>query len=509
MLFRRISLSLDKKMHLQHLSDPLVISGYRPDIDGIRAFAVISVLLFHAWPDIFRFGFVGVDIFFVISGYLITGIIIGNNFSLRSFYQHRIIRILPPLCVVLAASLLIGWFLLTPEEYERLGAHLRSSSIFGANFHLLGEEGYFDVAGTKKPLLHLWSLAIEEQFYLVYPLLLVLVARYGKALFGILVLVSLSLVWASFIDTGTMRFYSPLSRAFELGVGGVACLTRSFAPLRRHPLSLSLLGFLFLGISVYMAGDHGNWPNRWTVILCIGIGFLLNTGSAICRAVFANRAMVFVGLISYELYLWHWPLLSFGLIVTGGQLSHRARIILLLLALMLSIASYFIFEKPIRSRFRNDWRMGGALLGCLVILGVCGHILTINKGFPKRIDNTRPVSLPQEWLNKGNAFYPDWKKFTKGNNLYFEDELEKIDVALIGDSHAGHLIYGFIEALGGRKKLALFPASGHTPWPGLMLENDFKQGRKEIYKSTLWAYDTIAKYPNIKTVVIGHYPIVS
>lgn len=478
--------------------------GYRGDIDGLRAFAVSMVLLFHAWPNLFPFGFIGVDIFFVISGYLITGIIIKEGFTFRSFYQRRVIRIVPPLLMVLIAALLIGWLFLTPEEYAIFGAHLRSSSFFGANFHLLGEAGYFDIASAQKPLLHLWSLAIEEQFYILYPLILIIAAKYFKPLFTILIIIGLSLLYVSFLEAGTLKFYSPLARAFELGLGGAARLIKKG---EKYNTLFTIIGIILLGLALIFSKNHNSWPNPITIMLCVGVALILWGGSknGLFRAVIANRVMVFVGLISYELYLWHWIFLSFGFIITGGDLSNLAKILLLLLSFAISALCFFIFEKPIRINFGNNLKMGALLLGALCAIGIFGQLVVRYSGFPHRIGEAYIDTRP--YLERGAKFFPDWKKWTDANQILLQDDPDKIDMAIVGDSHAGQLANGFFEELSGKKKLGIFPASGQAPWPGIAtLTQGLTNYRANGYKLIEQAYEAIAKNPNIKTVILAHNP---
>ena len=206
--------------------------NYRADIDGLRALAILLVIIFHAFPKFLRGGFIGVDIFFVISGYLITGIIINGqnqgNFSLLQFYSRRIKRIFPALIIVLIFCLIAGWFGLLANEYEILGKHIAAGSVYISNFALKNEAGYFDTQAEYKPLLHLWSLSIEEQFYLVFPLLLMVTIRFNiKPIYIILLCLIASLLFNIIqIDNNpTAVFFYPSSRAWELLIGSfVACI---------------------------------------------------------------------------------------------------------------------------------------------------------------------------------------------------------------------------------------------------------------------------------------------
>lgn len=480
--------------------------AYRPDIDGLRAFAVCIVILFHAWPAWIPFGFTGVDIFFVISGYLITGILLREGFSFKSFYQRRILRILPPLLAVLLAAICLGALFLTPEEYARLGAHIRSASLFSANFHLLEEEGYFDIEASRKPLLHLWSLAVEEQFYIVYPVLLLIAAKFSRPLFGILVIMALSLTCAAYLE-GTSAFYSPLSRAFELGCGAVAAVV----PASRKYSGIAVSGgFALLIAGMAASAGHAGWPNLWTIPLCSGTALLLWGGldRGFFRYVFANRLIVFIGLISYEFYLWHWLFLSLGHNFTSHGIRYAAKSVLILLALLVSIICYFCIEKPIRARFRNNWRAAALLLSGLALVGIAGHVLLALQGVPQRVGDKYLDTAA--FSEMGARHFPDWKKYSDGNHVMLEAEPGRLAIAIMGDSHAQKLFSGIHEALaemGNKEKIGVFPVSGGAPWPGIAtLTEGLSNYRKESYKLILQAYRAIVDNPGIHTVILAHNP---
>lgn len=207
------------------------IKDYRADVDGLRAIAVLSVLLFHAFPSIVRGGFVGVDIFFVISGFLICGIIVKNlevdSFSFFEFYKRRVTRIFPALAIVLAASLVFGWHALLAEEYKKLAKHVLGGSIFIDNFFLYKESGYWDVTTKAKPLMHLWSLGIEEQFYIAFPILLYFSFKSGTSIVRILSFAIASSFIVNIVQVrsnSVAAFYLPWARAWELLLGAVACI---------------------------------------------------------------------------------------------------------------------------------------------------------------------------------------------------------------------------------------------------------------------------------------------
>lgn len=340
-------------------ADSRVTEKYRPDIDGLRAIAVGSVVAFHAFPNFFKGGFVGVDIFFVISGYLISGIIVDavedRRFSYLDFYIRRIRRIFPALIVVIAATLFVGWYVLLPDEFERLGKHLAAGAGFATNLVLWGEAGYFDVSSDTKPLLHLWSLAIEEQFYILWPLILGPVWRRKRGL----LLATLSIAAISFaynvisvVHHPVAAFYSPLARFWELMLGGVlAYLVRQKGEwLAQFHALRAAAGLLLIGVSVFALNREFAFPGYWALLPTFGAFLVISAGFTnwISKYLLGNRLMVGVGLISYPLYLWHWPILVFAKIVKGGLLTPTDRVTAIAASVALAFLTYRFVEYPIR-----------------------------------------------------------------------------------------------------------------------------------------------------------------
>lgn len=339
--------------------------AYRPDIDGLRAVAILSVVVFHAFPSVLSGGFVGVDIFFVISGFLISSILFKNlaqgSFSFADFYSRRVRRIFPALILVLAASFAIGWFILLPDEYMQLGKHMAAGAGFVQNFVLWKESGYFDIDSQLKPLLHLWSLSIEEQFYLLYPLLLWAAWRLRfnvLAIVGLLCLVSFGLNVAWVGQNAVAAFYAPVTRFWELMAGAVLAYLTVLKPesvvLQRAAAVKDILSFsgLLLILSAVIGLDKSSqFPGWWALGPVLGACLLILAGPAawVNRKILANKLAVFVGLISYPLYLWHWPLLSFAQILTGKAASVGVRIVIVAVSLMLAWLTYRFIETPIRS----------------------------------------------------------------------------------------------------------------------------------------------------------------
>ena len=393
---------------------PALVPAYRPDIDGLRAIAVVAVVLFHAFPASLPGGFAGVDMFFTISGFLITGVLLRDHargaFSLRDFYARRIKRIFPALALVLAACLGLGWLVLTADELTALGTFTSGGAAFLSNFLLWRASGYFDTAADTKPLLHLWSLGIEEQFYFVWPLLLWWWFRKPQRLglwMGACVLASLAYsLWAVRVDA-VMAFYSPLPRFWELGVGGLLAyaLWRDPQMLQRVRPAAAYLGLLLLALGLVLLDKAAAFPGWWALLPTLGTVLLIFSGDAtwLGRRVLASKALVAVGLISYPLYLWHWPLLSFARIALAETPPAEVRAALVLVSVLLAWGTYRWVERPIRFGGRFAGSSGGHVVGhsggqvgrpsrktvpalCAVMLlvFVAGYVLTANHGFKAR-----------------------------------------------------------------------------------------------------------------------------
>jgi len=373
---------------------------YRADIDGLRAVAVCSVLLFHADLGILPGGFVGVDVFFVISGYLITSIILTEmergQFSILNFYERRIRRIAPALAVVIAASIAIGWFVLTPYDYRHFGRSVIAAAAFYSNFYFNSRTGYFAPTAETQPLLHTWSLGVEEQFYLLAPgfLLLLAHARIRKwrmpIFFGLLIL-SVAISVYGVADGQSWAFYLLPSRAFELMIG--MALALGFVPPIKSTMTRQILGagglVMIAGAAVFYSGETP-FPGFAALVPCVGATLVIHSGSAEDTAAYkllAVRPVVFVGKLSYSLYLWHWPLLAFAAYEFGAALEPYHRLGLLALAFALSVLSYFYVEQPVRRGYLLPTQSivyGASAVALLCFLGFTGAVHYF-RGFPDRL----------------------------------------------------------------------------------------------------------------------------
>jgi peptidoglycan/LPS O-acetylase OafA/YrhL len=374
------------------------IQNYRRDIDGLRAISVLIVLAFHAFPEWVPGGFIGVDVFFVISGFLITGIILNdinaNRFTILRFYHRRIRRIFPALLVVLFLSLIAGWVLLSNDEYKQLGWHVFASGLFFQNITLFWEAGYFDIVADYKPLLHLWSLSVEEQFYFVYPLFIFLIAR-TRLLAPAVTLVALLSFAACMFQTyiqgeAVNSFFLPHFRFWELMAGSlVQIFTRSRAG---RPFTwLSVFGIVLLSLGVTFTSRSTPFPGFVTLLPVVGAMCVLvgNQNGWFSSRLLGSRLMVAIGLISYPLYLFHWPLFSFARILTTQEPSVLVKWGLILASFVLATLTYLLVERPLRfgasksKREWQDWRTIFLLSG--MIAAICaGYYIFKHGGMPSR-----------------------------------------------------------------------------------------------------------------------------
>ncbi|MBU3648112.1 MAG: acyltransferase, partial [Limnohabitans sp.] len=299
--------------------------GYRPDIDGLRAFAVMSVVLYHAFPSLLPGGFVGVDVFFVISGFLISGIMFralqADHFSFSDFYARRVKRIFPALILVLAASFVFAWFVLFDDELKQLGNHLLRAAAFLSNFILWHESGYFDNAAETKPLLHLWSLGIEEQFYIVWPLIVWTLWRLKTWRWQLMcALVGASFVWNVYQSQHdlTHDFYSPITRFWELLCGAMLAYRGVVSKASDKTAQMrTALGTVLLVVAIVWIDADKQFPGAWALLPVMGAVLVIsgNGQTWLGQTLFANRLAVWIGTISYPLYLWHWPVFSYARII--------------------------------------------------------------------------------------------------------------------------------------------------------------------------------------------------
>ena len=502
--------------------------AYRADIDGLRALAVLSVVLFHAFPEKLRGGFVGVDLFFVISGFLIGSILLVNlqrgTFSFADFYARRIRRIFPALFVVMASTLAFGWFALFPDEFAQLGKHALGGAGFVANFVLWDEVGYFDTAAETKPFLHLWSLGIEEQFYIFWPVLL-LFARRRR---GTMLALALVLGTASFLVNvvglhkyPSATFYSPASRVWELLAGAVLAWMRVngytlTAGVRLHGKDKaaidfdsprarnvqSWIGLLLVIVALLTLKSSRPFPG-WSALLPVtGAVLLIAAGPQawVNRHLLSNRLLVGIGLVSYPLYLWHWPLLSFAQIIESGKPAQSIKLACLGAALVLAGLTWRCVERPLRGTAHGRAKVALLVVAMLALAGA-GGATWLNGGLPTRaavVDN----KLQQEDLVivEDTANAAACKARYGFDSLYeyclMDDATKAPTVIMLGDSHAYHIVAGQMKYWHAQGENLLYLGTG-VPFFGLPDHGDAYQ------KATPKLLDIALNTPGVKTIVIS------
>lgn len=440
---------------------------YRADIDGLRALAVIPVLLYHVGVPGFAGGFVGVDIFFVISGYLICGMIDADirdgSFSLGNFYKRRILRILPALFVMLLVTSVLAYVYCLPVELVDFSKSLASAVGSVANVYFAQTAGYFDGLAETKPLLHTWSLGVEEQFYFIAPLLMLLVYRLvpRRAKFLFVVVAVLSLVAAIAMTTRnlTFAFYLTPFRAWELALGAILAV-RSF-PVPESTFWKNFCGItgLLLLFGVILLGSPSVPLLVMTSLASVGAALVIassESGLSMAGRLLSLPSLVSIGLISYSLYLWHWPLIVFQRtdMLFGPEQAGSAKLTLITLSVGIAYLSWKLIELPFRSLAREASRaaiFGTAAASMASVFALCGLVLVLN-GAPSRF--TSRVAQIGAYLNyDSSAEFRTGHCFLLTGRQHFDAETcLKLDPArpnylLIGDSHAAHLWSGLSAAL--------------------------------------------------------------
>lgn len=466
-----------------HLTHP----KYRPDIDGLRAIAVLSVVLYHAFPSLIRGGFVGVDIFFVISGFLISTIIISNlennRFSFTEFYARRVKRIFPALLLVLISSYVAGWHILFADEYKQLGKHIAGGAGFISNFLLWDESGYFDTTAEIKPLLHLWSLGIEEQFYIFWPLILWAAWKVRLNLLTLTILFfSISLVWniEHIASDPVSTFYLPAARSWELLAGCILAyltlhpgkwptkLTRHLQPLLGKIIYApnvtppgttlrdvqSILGAMLLLTGFCFTTSKSAFPGWWALLPTTGAVLIISAGSAAWfnRTILASRLFVWIGLISFPLYLWHWPLLTFARIVESQEPAPQIRIAAVAASVILAWLTYRVVERPLRSgdsAFKTP-----ILLALMVLVGIAGYVTYHRDGLSFRPNIRSAERINSQfvgpiWKYTQNKTCLDKYPFKDADNYSYWFCMASSEAAptvlLIGNSYANQIYSGFVD----------------------------------------------------------------
>lgn len=479
------------KLHLESRSVP---HTYRPEIDGLRAFAVLSVVIYHSFPSLLPGGFTGVDVFFVISGFLITRQLMrdltSNEFNLFLFWGRRIRRLFPSLIAVLTTSLVIGWLMLLADEYSQLGMHIASGATFIINFVLANELGYFNNASETKPMLHLWSLAIEEQFYILWPIVLWFAWWLRLNFFAVTVALFCLSFWCilGLIEQDKEEaFYWPFGRFWEILAGAMLAwlylnkkqiieivkwwansllppanvfLHRSNSKIPYTNSSfancLSAIGFLLFAYGIYFLDDSLDFPSVWTIIPIISATFIISAGrsSFLNRILLMNPVALWFGLISYPLYLWHWPILTFLRINEGQDPSVTNKFIAISLSIFLAWITFRYLERPIQKKSLSAQK-AVILFLCLAIPSLSGFYIYKQNGVPERNFIVQNEDVHNEFVGalwkyskndmcKQNYWVPGAERW--GWFFCMMNSTEVPTVIILGSSYANHLYPGFVNS---------------------------------------------------------------
>lgn len=436
---------------------------YRSEVDGLRALAVVPVILFHAGFSFFSGGFVGVDVFFVISGYLITLIILddvdGGGFSFLDFYERRARRILPALFVVIVFCAILSFFIMMPSQLKDFSGSIVATALFFSNVFFWKDSGYFDAAAEEKPLLHTWSLAVEEQFYLFFPFFLILCLRRGSsfALWAIFLMAVLSL----FISEWGWRherlanFYLLPPRVWELLVGSISAFVTRRGPDKSDALScLGLLGIIF---SVFFYDKETPFPSFYTIVPVLGTALVLvfsGNGTVVSR-VLSIRPIVGVGLVSYSAYLWHQPLFAFSRLWFLTDPPQYVMGLLSVATLVLATLSWWMVERPFRKR-ENFGRRAIYAMSALMIV-TCLSMSPILKAGMGYFYNEHQMSIVMageegrqfmsaEAYDRFGCFFDYSQSPDQLIDLGCVSQSDRGRLILFGDSEAAHLYNGFLSS---------------------------------------------------------------
>ena len=428
---------------------------YRREIDGLRAVALLPVILFHAGFEIFSGGFVGVDVFFVISGYLITGIILRENergaFSLINFYERRVRRILPALFFVMACCIPFAWMWMLPSHMRSFSEGVMAVSLFGSNFLFWRKSGYFSPSGDENPLLHTWSLGVEEQFYLVFPLFVMLAWRFGRnrlaVLIGLSAIAGLVLCEFGWRYAPTANFYLPFTRHWELLLGSLCALAEQRS-LRRPSGVAVFAGLALIVFSIFVFDENTPFPSIYTLAPVLGTALIImfaDSASPTTRLL-ASKPLVGIGLISYSAYLWHQPLFAFARIRSIFPPSDWLMLTLAFASLALAYISWRFVELPFRTKgpgalvTRPALFRSAALLTCGFIgFGLYGYL---TGGFETR-----------EFAGRSSVAIEDKVRINHGLNKVCEKRFtlspacrtdDEPTLLVWGDSFAMHLVDGIL-----------------------------------------------------------------
>ena len=452
--------------------------AYNPSIDGLRGIAVLLVVIFHIWHGVFSFGYVGVDIFFVLSGFLITQIIYQkisrNAFSLKEFYRNRIRRIFPGVILTLLIAALLGYFFMFIGEYGSLGKHIKSSALFYENIRLMKEIGYWDENAVFKPLLHFWSLAIEEQFYIAWPFIILFLCYLKKRFniklsFLMCAFCVLLFIMPFFLEID--KFYSIFSRAYELAFGGLAfVLAKEYKKIAALAKIYKNFIYAFFVIAILASINNTEYNAFKTLLICLSSASLIIVLTRQKQSkIFANAPLVFLGLISFPLYLNHYAIISFCHIL-GIDISAWRGILVLIICIFLAFLVYRFIE--LYARAQKSYIFAGILLAIMLVAGLSAKAVQKDKNAivsQRNFMNILPFAWPKE-LEEYEQNAAVIKKLLNTDPLAFvytnKSDLGKEYTLILGDSHARDAFFNISASKNSGHNLML----GIGDCPALMRE---------------------------------------
>lgn len=458
-------------------------SAYRADLDGMRAVAVVAVVLYHLEPRLVPGGFVGVDIFFVLSGFFISRQILEQirerRFTFLGFYDRRIRRLLPALFLVLFVANIAAFFLYLPSELRRFGESQIAATFSVSNFYFWTQTSYFNPNVELQPLLHTWSLAVEEQFYLLFPPLMVALWRFLKPITVSIVVSVLCAgsfaisVWGASTHSEA-TFYLLPTRAWELGIGVLLALGVFGTPQHRFQRTLAaVFGLALVGFSIFFLNSSFVFPGLWAAPPCIGTALLVWAGlggnekdASIAYRFLSMPPLVFIGLISYSLYLWHWPIFSFTAYYTAGAIGPITKISMLTASIAVACVSWYYVENPIRRRpllLSLTRRRIGYMSAAIVAVLTPGVVFVTLNGIDSRFDNTTLALLDaaQDYSPYREACHASGDGTQSFEETCVFGENVDTQVTVFGDSHGVEIAYALSEvAEQGAFQLRHITASG-------------------------------------------------
>jgi peptidoglycan/LPS O-acetylase OafA/YrhL len=506
---------------------------YRADIDGLRALAVLFVLFFHVGIGGISGGFIGVDIFFVISGYLITAIITRDidqgQFSLLEFYERRLRRIMPAFIAVAIFTLVVASICFMPTDFSGFGKSLFGTSFYASNIIFWREAGYFDASKWVKPLLHTWSLSVEEQFYVIFPLVMLVIGRFFRSwlrpliALGLICSFSISVAFVA-LDKQAFAFYMLPSRAWELLIG--AALAVHLYPKITNKTGLNLLSLLgvalMVGSGLFLTSDY-SFPGVNALYPTIGAALFIYTGAlssqtSWANTLFSNRVLVPIGKISYSLYLWHWPFIIFTRYITDRPLLLHEKLMIIGASFVMAYVSWFYIEQPFRDKkilpTRSKFLI--SFFVCSIFLAVMGITIKDRGGFPERFGE------PLEVVTLAASQYNPLREFCYHRGTFPSDAIieecyigelteEEASVLIVGDSHADSFTPLIDVVLKGRRLKGLEITStacppllgAHIDVSGAIFQNQSKSKFKKCHAFNKALYKYIAGHKTIKTVILS------